>query len=261
MKSFSLYTSGRLLWAMSKNELKSRYVGNFGGILWAFVQPSISIAIFWFVFSVGFKAAPVNNVEFILWLMAGMIPWFFFAEAVSGATNAVLESSFLIKKIVFEAGLLPVVKVVAALSVHLFFVLVLVGVYLLYGYGPSLYWLQLVYYVVCGFVLALGIGLLTSSIAVFFRDVSQMVGMGIQFGFWLTPIFWNIEMVGERYRSVLELNPVYYVVEGYRESMVSESWFWEKPVESLMFWCMTLFIFMAGAFVFRKLKPHFADVM
>ena len=77
-----IFKSKRLLIDLAKNDFKSRYMGNYLGILWAFVQPTAMIIIFWFVFQVGFKSMPVDNFPFILWLMAGMIPWFFFAESL-----------------------------------------------------------------------------------------------------------------------------------------------------------------------------------
>lgn len=261
MKQSFLFRYGYLLFVMSKNELKSRYSGNNGGVLWAFVQPSITIAIFWFVFSVGFKSAPINNVPFILWLVAGMVPWFFISEAWGLATNSVLESSFLVKKIVFEVSLLPLVKIVSALFIHLFFLLLMVAMYLWHGYSPSFYWFQLGYYLLASIVLVVGLSLLSSSIVVFFRDLGQIVTMGIQFWFWLTPIFWTLPLLPEKYQWFFKFNPIYYITQGYRDCFIDHVWFWEKPVETLFFWTVSIFLLGMGTVVFHRLRPHFADVM
>ena len=141
-----IYNSKRLLIDLAKNDFKSRYMGNYLGILWAFVQPLVTILIFWFVFQVGFKSMPVDNFPFILWLLAGMVPWFFFAESLQSATQSVLSNSFLVKKVVFRVSLLPIIQIISALTIHIFFILFMFGMFLYYGYTPSIYWLQILYY-------------------------------------------------------------------------------------------------------------------
>lgn len=256
-----LVQNRRLLADLVKNDFKSRYLQNYLGILWAFVQPAATIVIFWFVFQVGFKAAPVQDVPFIIWLIAGMIPWFFLAEAWQSATTSVLDNSFLVKKIVFRVSLLPIVKITSALIIHGFFVLLMLGIFLFYGFEPSIYWLQMGYYLFAALVLLLGMAWITSSIVIFFRDLGQLVGMLIQFFFWLTPVFWMLTMVPEEYRFWFEINPAYYITQGYRDALIDHVWFWDKPEQAMIFWSITLVTFALGALIFRKLRPHFADVL
>jgi lipopolysaccharide transport system permease protein/teichoic acid transport system permease protein len=251
----------RLLIDLVKNDFKSRYLNNYLGVLWAFIQPTITILIFWFVFQVGFKSAPIQNTPFVLWLIAGIIPWFFLAEALGSATNAIIDNSFLVKKVVFRVSLLPIVKIVSALIVHLFFIAFMLGMFLYYGYIPSLYWLQIFYYLSASIILMLGISWITSSVVIFFRDLGQLVGMVLQFGFWLTPIFWMFTMVPEKYQWIFKLNPAYYITQGYRDALINHVWFWDKPMETLQFWIIAGIFFALGAIVFRKLRPHFADVL
>ena len=243
------------------NDFKQRYLGSYLGILWAFIQPLITVLIFWFVFQVGFKTQPVNDVPFVLWLVAGMFPWFFFAEALSNATNAILENAYLVKKVVFKVAFLPIIKIISALLVHIFFIGVLYILFLLYGYSFSLYWLQIFYYLFATIVLVLGISYFTSSVVIFFRDMGQLVAMLLQFGFWMTPIFWSINIIPEKYQWLLKLNPLFYIVEGYRDSMIHEVWFWEKPLLTLYFWTVAIGMLWIGFSTFKRLKPHFADVL
>ena len=256
-----IYNNRTLLRDLIQNDFKSRYLNNYLGIVWAFIQPTITILIFWFVFQVGFKAAPVQETPFILWLVTGMLPWFFFAESLATATGSILSNSFLVKKIVFRVSLLPLVQITSALILHLFFVFFMFGMFIYYGFYPNLYWLQIGYYIFSLTVLLLGISWLTSSIVIFFRDLNQIVAMILQFGFWLTPIFWMLTMVPETYRWIFKINPLYYITQGYRDSLIDHVWFWEKPIESLQFWAIALFFFVFGALIFRKLRPHFADVL
>ena len=257
----AIFQNRKLLLELTKNDLKQKYIGSFLGALWAFIQPTATILIFWFVFQVGFRSQPVDNFPFILWLVAGILPWFFFAEGLSNGTNSIMTNSFLVKKVVFRVSLLPIVSLLSALVVHLFFIFFMFGMFVYYGYVPDMYWLQIVYYLFATSVLLLGLSWITSSVVVFFKDIGQFVAMVIQFGFWLTPIIWSMKMVPEQYQWLIKLNPVYYIVEGYRNSMIYHKWFFEDLSMTIYFWTVTTIIFILGALIFKKLRPHFSDVL
>ena len=257
----TIWQNKRLLWSLIKNDFRQRYLGNVLGIAWAFIQPTATILIFWFVFQVGFKSQPVDNFPFILWLVAGMFPWFFFAEALSTGTNSIIANAFLVKKVVFRVSLLPIIPLFSALIVHLFFIFFMFGMFLYYGYTPDIYALQLFYYLFALSILILGLSWITSSVVVFFRDMGQLVSMLIQFGFWLTPIFWSMKMIPEKYHWIIELNPMVYIIDGYRNSMIYHKWFWEDMHMTLYYWSITLALFILGGLTFKKLRPHFADVL
>src|SRR5687767_13681038 len=124
-----------------------------------------------------------------------MIPWFFFADSVQSGSNAILDNTYLVKKVVFQVKLLPVVKIYSALFVHMFFISFLLIMFAIYHYPPSIYLLQIPYYIGATFLLVLGINWIASSIAVFLKDTTQFITIVIQFGFWLTPIFYNLNIV------------------------------------------------------------------
>ncbi|MBF0488091.1 MAG: ABC transporter permease [Nitrospirae bacterium] len=256
-----LYRNRAILIELARRDFKSKYLGSFLGVLWAFVNPAVYIAILWFVFQMGFKARPTDDFPFILWLMPGIIAWFFISDSISGATHSILDYSFLVKKVVFRVSVLPIVKIISALYVHMFFLLFLFVVFLLHGHGFSIYSLQVLYYLFASLMLVLGISWITSSVAIFFRDASQVVAMGLQFGFWLTPVFWSIKSVPTKYMFLLKLNPLYYIVDGYRNSFVYKIWFWETPLLTLYYWFVTGLVMVAGLKLFRKMRPHFADML
>ncbi|NPA82501.1 MAG: ABC transporter permease, partial [Epsilonproteobacteria bacterium] len=99
------------------------------------------------------------------------------------------------------------------------------------------------------------------SLIIFFKDMGEIVTMLLQFGFWMTPIFWSIDIVPKEYQFFLKLNPMYYIVEGYRDTFIHKVWFWQHPYLTLYFWIIALSVFAGGAIIFRKLRPHFADVL
>jgi len=250
-----------IIFELVKNDFRSRYLGSYLGILWAFIQPIATILIMWFIFAVGFKAGPVNGYPFVVWLMAGLLPWNFFSESLMSATHSVVDQSYLVKKVVFKVNILPVVKILSALIVHAVFLVILMVLLALYGYTPTMHFLQLFYYLSASMALVLGLSWMTSSLVVFFRDMGQIVAMILQFGFWLTPIFWSLEMIPERYHALVKLNPVFYLIEGYRETFIFGEWIWNNPSGTLYFWGVTSIVFFLGAFIYMRLRPHFADVL
>ncbi|MFR0779314.1 MAG: ABC transporter permease [Zhenhengia sp.] len=256
-----LYNNRNLIIALSKNDFKTKFAGSYLGITWAFVQPIVVVLIYWFVFEVGFKSAPMEDFPFLLWLIAGIIPWFFFNESLMNATNSLIEYSYLVKKVVFKISILPIVKIMSAFYVHIFFIIFANIVYLLYGYAPSIYIIQCLYYSLCTFILVLGISYATSAIVVFFKDLGQIVNILLQFGMWMTPIMWSYDMMPQNLQRVLKINPMYYIVEGYRDTFIRHVWFWERYNQTIYFWSITLCLFGIGALIFRKTKTHFSDVL
>ena len=259
--AMDIFCGRELLWEMTKKDFQVRYLGSYLGILWAFIQPVVTVLIFWFVFEVGFKSRPVDSFPFILWLVTGMFPWFFISDSISSATGSITENSYLVKKVVFRVSLLPVIKLFSALIIHLFFVGILILMYAVYGFWPTLYTVQVIYYIFATSCLLLGISWLTSAIAVFLKDVGQIVGMLLQFSFWGTPIFWSVAMVPEQYDLLFKLNPFFYLIDGYRNCFIYHKWFWELPQLSLYYWGVTGLLMICGAVTFKKLRPHFADVL
>ncbi len=250
-----------LIVTMAKREIAEQYVGSFLGFVWTFIKPLVMICIFWFVFSVGFKSKPLGDVPFVVWLTCGMAPWFCFSEIIANSTGAVVSNAHLVKKTLFPSQILPVVKLLSASITHFVFLCILISLMFTQGMAVKLHLLQFIYYLCCFLVLALGISWIVASLNVFIRDVGQMIGLILQVGFWGTPIFWDINMMPENIRQYLKLNPMYYVVQGYRESFITFVPFWEHGLYTVYFWIVTSGTLLVGAYVFRKLKPQFADVL
>lgn len=254
--------SKKLLFTLAYNDFKAQYLGSYLGIFWAILRPSLFILVLWFVFGAGFKAKPTDEgTPFVLWLLCGMIPWFFFAEAVNKGMNAIVSSAYLVRKVAFRVSILPLVKIFSSLGIHLVLVMILIVVFILNGYYPDLYWMQLPYYIFATVILTLGLGWLTSSLRVFIKDIGELIGVVIQFGFWLTPIFWSINSIPEQYHYLIKLNPMIYVVDGFRNTFIYKTWFWENQSETLQFWFTVTTILIVGAIVFKRLRPHFGDVL
>lgn len=261
-----IWESRNIIWKLSKNDFKKRYAGSYLGKVWAFVQPVVTVIMYWIVFDIILQTkrqlvASGIDMPYVLYLTAGLVPWFYFSEALTGGTNSLIEYNYLVKKVVFNINILPVIKVVSASFTHIFFAGVLVVIALLYGYMPSLYMLQIIYYTFCVTMLTLGAIYATSAIVIFFKDLQQIINIGLQLGMWATPILWDINMISGKAGLLIKINPLCYIVTGYRNAMAGQKWFWEDAWYTLYFWVFTIVLFAVGNKIFNKLKVHFADVM
>jgi ABC-type polysaccharide/polyol phosphate export permease len=210
---------------------------------------------------VGFRSAPVKGVPFILWFICGIIPWFFFADAWSSSTGCFVEYSYLVKKVAFRISMLPIIKVFSSLFVHIIFVMFLLTVFAIMGFFPGIKAVQLLYYSCSMAVLAVALGFITSSLVVFFRDLTQIVSIILQFGMWLTPIMWPITMIPDNFVWIFKMNPLYYIVTGYRDAMIERTWFFMNIKQTFYFWIVTGILFLIGAVIFKRTRAHFADVL
>ena len=177
-----LWQNKQLIWKLSANDFKKRYAGSYLGKIWAFIQPVVTVLMYWIVFDKVFQTraqlvASGVEVPYVLYLTAGLVPWFFFSEALSNGTSALLEYTYLVKKVVFKISILPLIKVIAASFTHIFFAAILLIIAGLYGYYPTFYTLQVVYYTFCLFVLVLGVCFIaeTSKMLIFTSSIVTYV--------------------------------------------------------------------------------------
>ena len=236
-------------------------MGSYLGFVWVYLQPLLFISVLYVIFTVGFRTShTVDGVPFIVSLVTGMIAWFYIAENLNAGASVIKQHAFLLKKVDFRLSMLPIVKLMSSSVPHLFFIAIAVAVAALNGIYPSLYLLQTGYYFSASVLLLLGMAWLTSSTNLFVPDVSKIISIVVTFGFWLTPIFWDISTISPKYQWLVKLNPAAYIVQGYKDSIIFHTGFWQRPWQTLYFWCVTLFLLWAGITVFKKLRPHFAEV-
>ena len=258
-----LFQSRHLIWKLAKNDFRKRYAGSYMGALWALAQPVVTVVMYYIVFDklMGSTGRGAEGVPFVLFLTAGLVPWFYFTEALNNGTNAMREYDYLVKKVVFKISILPIIKVIAATFIHVFFVAVLLVVAAFYGYYPNIYTIQIIYYSFCMFVFVLALCYATCSVVVFFKDLTQIINIVLQIGIWATPILWNMDSVPYKWVFILKLNPLVYIVGGYRNAIYGKEWFFQDFFSTMYFWIVTVVLFGIGGAIFRRLKVHFADVL
>lgn len=251
-----------IIWSLAVNDFSTKYAGSLFGVFWAFAQPVITILIYACVFQYGLRSeSPISGVSYIYWFAAGMIPWFFISDGIRAVTNVLIEYSYLVKKVLFDVGLLPIIKILSSLFIHLVFIVLLLVIGLVNREEVTIYAVQTIYYLFSALVLIYAVGRLTSSLILFFRDLGQIVNIVLDVALWATPIIWSYSIVPEQYQWIVKLNPVFYIIEGYRDSFINKVWFFDKPMLSLYFWAVMAVLLFLGSKVFNKMRPQFADVI
>lgn len=258
---FDLFRSKRIIFELAKNDFRNRFLGSYLGLAWALIHPVATILVLALVFGIAFSGNLQEGTPFLLWLVPGIIVWFFFSESWGGATSSVVEYNYLVKKVVFRVSMLPMVKLLSALPIHIMLIILTTLLYIAYGEYPSIYIIQVVYYLLAQLFFLFGLSWLTAALFIFTRDIGHVITVVLGFGFWLSPIIWSLEMIPSSYRVYIMLNPLVYVISGYRDSFVGSIWFWDKPLYTLYFWLVSFTLFIIGALFFAKLRPHFADII
>ncbi len=258
---YNIYHRRDIIIAMARRELGSRYAGTLGGFLWVVAQPVATVLVFWFVFSVGFKVTGPTGMPFILYFVCGYVPWLFFSEVLAASTNGVIGNAHLVKKIAFPTEIIPITYMVAGLVAHIALIMVAFGIALINGLPPSFHIFQIIYYFIALCVFSLGLSWVLAALNVFHRDIGQGMAVILNLWFWMTPIVWGQNIIPDRYHWLIEINPILYVVDGYRNALVYHEWIFPDLVQSMYFWGIAIGVFGFGGYIFKRLKPEFADVL
>jgi ABC-type polysaccharide/polyol phosphate export permease len=250
----------KLIFDLTKRDFKVKYSANIFGFSWAVLEPLAMMVILWFVFTY-LQSGKSTTVPYSLFLLSGIIAYDLFNKTINSTVKSIKSYSFLIQKVNFRIAIIPIVKILSEIFIHLIVLLIVIIIILFSRVAPSFYWLQILYYLIATTVLLIGISWTTSSIALFFPDISYIITITMRLAFFFTPIFWDAGNITGRFTFLIRLNPLYYIVNGYRDSLLFHIGFWEKPAETLQFWIITLVFLIIGVIVFKRLRPHFADVI
>jgi teichoic acid transport system permease protein len=252
----------KLILRITSYDMKSKYQMHYLGLLWQFITPVAKIMVYWFVFGLGIRGgAPVGEVPYFIWLIVGLIPWFFISPTLIEGSDSLYKKVNLVSKMKFPVSVLPVISIVSN-TFNLLVMMGIIAIVLVYNQmNPGLYLLQLPYYLLCMFMLLFSITLLSSTISLIIRDFQLMLQSGTRLLFFLTPILWDPSHLDKVYQVALKLNPFYYLIEGFRYTFLGQGWFYHDLMYTFYFWSVTFLILFIGAFVHMKLRKKFVDYL
>ena len=252
----------RQLVQLAKADMKKAY-GGVLGMGWAIIRPAILIFVFWFAFSVGLrKGGDVEGYPFFLWLIAGMIPWFYMRDMITGGAGSIRRYKYLVTKIKFPVSTIPTFVSMGSLATHAGLVVLMIGIFLLFGYRPTIYCLQIPLYMILMFLFFTAWGLFSGVLSSISRDFLNLVKSLTQALFWMSGILYDANGIGQQWiRNILLFNPVTIVVNGYRNALIYQKWFWEDWQQLANFAVVYAVMLLLAVWVYRKLKKDIPDVL
>ncbi|MGL5692954.1 MAG: ABC transporter permease [Peptostreptococcaceae bacterium] len=247
---------------LAKADLVKFYKGAALGFLWAFIKPMVTIGVYLFAFQVGIrKGAPMDGFPFFLWLVAGLLPWFFISDSIIAGTMSIRMYRQFVTKMKFPISTIPSFVLLSKLYVQLGMIAAIIAIYIGYGFYPDIYYLQFLYYIPTMLIFFIVLSWSLASLAVISRDFENLVKSSLQAILWMTPILWNIENVSSpTLRFILKLNPINYFIEGYRDIFLYKRWFFEGTY-TIYIWIVIIALAIIGSIIYKKLYKEFADVL
>ncbi len=252
-----LWAYRELLYFLTWRDVKVRYKQALLGVAWTIIQPLFTMLIFTLFFGVLAKI-PSDGIPYPIFAYAGLLPWTFFANAVTNSGNSLVGSANLISKVYFPRVIIPASAVAAGLVDLAIASLLLLGLMLYYGVAVTWNILMLPMLVVLIAMLALGVGLGMSALNVKYRDIRHVLPFLIQLGMFASPVIYPPSFVPERWRWVLLLNPLTGLIDGFRAALFGRGFNWPALA---MTGAITLALLVLSAQVFRRVEKSFADVV
>lgn len=232
------------------------------GLIWIILNPLTQIGAYWFVFGMGIRGgAPVDGHPFLLWMLAGIIPWFYISSGITGGALCIYNKASLLTKMKFPTSIIPTYTTLTQLMNNIPVVILMMIIFALNDYQATIYYLQIVYYLFAATAFIISFSLLNSALVMAVRDVNKLVGTAIRFLFYFTPILWTIEKMPKSLQKILMANPLIYIIDGFRNSLLYNKWFWEDINGTIYFWGFTLIIFSLGVMVHMRLRNRFSDLV
>jgi len=237
---------------------KDSYLGK----IWTVLNPLLQVLIFWFVFGLGFRGGkPIDGFPYLLWMLCGLFPWFFVSAGLTGGSVSVYAKAGTVLRMQYPLATIPLGNILVSFFDHLIIMGLLFLVELGYGFMPRLSWISIVYYWIFSMAFLTAFSMVSSTLTMIARDFQKLLTSLIRLLFYMSPILWSLDSMPEFARGILALNPVAYIVDGYRDSLLYGVNFWEHKKELIFFWGITVFFFVLGSWLHRKYRDSFIDFL
>lgn len=250
----NLYNYRELIKTSVKKDIGGKYKHSFLGVLWSFVNPLLQIAVYAIIFPLIMR----NSIEnYTVFMICGLIPWTYFSTVLNRASFIMIENGNILKKVYFPREILPLSLVTSETVNFLISCVLILAFVLITGMGVSIYILAFPIVLIAQYIMLIGLSLIFSSVTVYFRDLQHFIGVILQLFFYATPIVYSIDVIPEQFRWILQLNPMTYIIDGYRDI------FYKQEMPDFETLGIIILIGLAGTIIgyliFNKLQKRFAE--
>lgn len=257
-----IWKNKRLVLQLGKNDFKNRFANTSLGTVWGFLQPFVFMATYAIVFQYILKVGSTGENPYAVWYFPGMTMWQLLNDSIMSASNSIRSYSYLVKKVVFPVDIIPIISIISSSFVGIFLLILSVVICAIYDFFPNI--LILVYVIFATYCFIISLTRFTSAITAVVPDFSNLLGIIMQLCFWFTPVVWNFGMLSESptILKVMQCMPFSYLVTAFRQVFMNENIILANHgIYTIVFWCITVILYVWGNIVFKRAKKDFADVL
>ena len=256
-----LFKNRKIAIQLGKNDFRNRFANTSLGTIWGFAQPFVFMLTYVIVFQYILKTGSSGEYPYVVWFLPGMAMWMFCSDAILTASNSIRNYSYLVKKVVFPVDIIPIISLTSSSFIGMFLIAIACIAAMIYGFFPNI--LNVIYIIFCAFCFIIALTRFTSALTTIVPDFAQFLNILIQLFMWFTPIIWNLNMIQGDLVTLFKISPFAYLVEGFRQAFIESSTIITESngVFTLVFWVITIVIFIWGNAVFKKNKKDFSDVL
>ena len=256
-----LYRYRELFYILSWRDLKVRYKQTVVGVLWAFLRPLLTMIVFTIVFGKLAKMQPEGDVPYAIMVFAAMLPWQFFSNALTEASNSLIGNANLLSKVYFPRLIVPASSVITSFVDFLISFVLLIVLMVYYQYMPSWRIIFLPIYIGFSFLAAFGLGLYLTALNVKYRDFRYIIPFIVQFGLYISPVGFSSSVIPEQWKTLYYLNPMVSIIDGFRWCIIKDSTTDPLSIYALFSVLMSVIILFIAIRQFRKMEKTFADLI
>ena len=258
----TLWKNKKIAIQLGKNDFRNRFANTSLGSIWGFLQPFIFMMMYVIVFQFIFKQSGPNGAPYVVWFMPGMAMWMCINDGIIGASGSIRAYSYLVKKVVFPIDIIPIISLIGNAFVALFLFLISTIVCLIFGFFPNI--LLMFYIIIAAYCFLIAVTRFTSALSTLVPDFLNLLGIVMQLFFWATPIVWNLSMLTNHQTilKIIQCTPITYLVTGFRNCFMEGNIVTQDyGIYTLIFWIVTIIMFIWGNSIFKRTKKDFADVL
>jgi lipopolysaccharide transport system permease protein len=256
-----LYRYRELFYILSWRDLKVRYKQTVVGVLWAVLRPLLTMIVFTIVFGKLAKMQPEGDVPYAIMVFAAMLPWQFFSNALTEASNSLIGNANLLSKVYFPRLIVPASSVITSFVDFLISFVLLLVLMAYYQYMPTWKILFLPIYIAFSFLTAFGLGLYLTALNVKYRDFRYIIPFIVQFGLYISPVGFSSSVIPEQWKTLYYLNPMVSIIDGFRWCIIKDSTTDPLSIYALFSVLMSVVILLIAIRQFRKMEKTFADLI
>lgn len=249
------------IFCIAKYELLGDMRDSKFGLFWNFASPAIQVLTYYLVFGIALKRPTVKGVPYLPWVVVGFCAWWFIQPCIVQGCSAIFSKVNVITKMKFPVSVLPMTVICKELFNHFCMICIALVVLLLFGYYPNLNWLGIFYYLLCAIALLESLALITSVLTMIWRDVKKLITSLMRMLLYLSSVLFPDTFGIAILDIFIKLNPVYYIVQGYRDSIFYNKSIFAHPALMLYFWVLIIILFSVGSFLMYKFKTKFIDLV